>query len=182
MIKIKSLLPVDRQSWLLVAGVAGVALMGALLALGPVRREFKLLRVDVVEQERLLAHQLGVLAPKPYSVVTNEYARYGALIKMRGSSDEENSKMLSEVDRLAGESKIALLATKPRDTKKERDTESYTVEIEVETSLSQLMGFLYALETSSQLLRVDKLILDAKGAKSADSIHGTMLISKVVTL
>ena len=182
MIDIKKWLPGDRHSWILAGGVVGVAMLGLIIVVGPIRGSMRELNATVVEQERILAHHLGVLAPRSVSAVTNEYGRFGSTIRMKGSSDEENSRMLSEVDRLAGENKIGLSATKPSVTRKDSDTESYSVEIEVETSLSQLIGFIYAVESSPQLLRVERLILNSKGEKAVDVLHGNLLISKVVTL
>jgi len=167
---------------MLTGGVAGVGLLGVILAVGPVRRQFQDLDVAVVEQEKNLARNLGVLAPKPREAVEKDYNRVGSMIKMHGSSEEENSSMLSEVDKLAGQNKITLSATKPLKITANRDSEAYGVEIEIEATMPQLLGFVYAIETSAQLLRVDRLTLDSKGGKSSDSVRGTLVISKIVTL
>lgn len=178
----RRLLPGDRNSWVLLAGGMGVAVLAVVIVLGPIRRAGHALNAATVEQERELAHHLGVLAPRSLAAVTNEYGRLGSTIRMKGSSDEENSRMLSEVDRLAGENKISLSATKPRESVKDSDKESYAVEIEFETSLLQLLGFMNALESSPQYLRVERMVLNAKGDKGGDLLRGNLLISKVVTL
>ena len=182
MIPIKSLLPKSRNAWILTGGIAGVALFGVILAVGPVAHKLQQLEAEVVDQEKKLARNLGVLAPKPRETVEKNYSRYGSIIKMRGSSEEENSQMLSEVDKLAGQNKVTLSATKPRDTRKDRDSESYVVEVEIEATMAELLGFVYSIETSAQLLRVDRLSLDAKAGKKPDSVRGTLVISKIVTL
>jgi Type II secretion system (T2SS), protein M subtype b len=182
MTSLKSLLPEGRNAWLLTGGITGVALMAVLLALGPIRHTFRELDVQVLDQEKKLAYNLGVLSPKPREAVEKDFNRFGSLIKMKGSSEEEKSSMLSEVDKLAGQNKIALSATKPLDIKPLRDCEMYAVEIEIEATMAQLLGFVYAVETSEQLLRVDRLTLDAKAGKGADSLRGTLVISKMVTL
>lgn len=180
---IKSLVPGDRRAWMLAGGVAAVVLMGVVLALGPVSRTFRELDAAADEQQREFDRNLRVIAPKSMFVVTNEYARFGTMIAMRGSSDEENSRMLSEVDRLAGENKVTLSATKPREQRiKDAYQENYAVTVEIEAGLSQVVSFLYALEASPQLLRVDSMSLESKGGKPADCVRGTLLISKVVTL
>ena len=156
--------------------------MAVILALGPIRSKFQELDVAVLDQEKKLAHNLGVLSPKPKEAAERDYSRFGSMIKMKGSSEEEKSAMLSEVDKLAGQNKISLQSTKPRETQPLQDGESYAVEIEIEATMAQLLGFVYAVETSAQLLRVDRLTLDAKTGKGADSLRGTLVISKTVTL
>jgi hypothetical protein len=89
--------------------------------------------------------------------------------------------MLAELDRLAGESKLTLLATKPQKTKVERDFETYVVEIEVEAEMPALMGFVYGIESSAQILRIDRLIIDSKDGGSA-LVKGSLTVSKIVTL
>lgn len=182
MMDAKSLLPHGRNAWILAGGVVGIIVFGLALVLGPIRHKSESLNEAISLQEKKLARNLAIVAPGARESVEKEYRRYGGMIKKRGSSDEENSAMLSEVDRLAGQNKVILSATKPKETRKDRDSESYVVEIEIEADMSALMGFVYALEASPQLLRVDRLVLDAKGGKDTASIRGTMVISKVVTL
>ena len=182
MTAIQSLLPHGRNAWILAGGVVGIVVLGSALMLGPVRHKFESVNESISLQEKKLARNLAIVAPGARESVEKEYRRYGSLIKKRGSSDEENSAMLSEVDKLAGQNKVILSATKPKETRKDRDSESYVVEIEIEADMAALMGFLYGLEASPQLLRVDRLVLDAKGGKDPASMRGTMVISKVVTL
>jgi Tfp pilus assembly protein PilO len=113
--------------------------------------------------------------------VESEYQQYGLRIQKKGSSDEENSQMLAELDQLAGQSKLTLLATKPQKTKPDRDCDTYVVEIEVEGEMPALMGFVYGIETSAQLLRIDRLVIDSKDGKSA-IVKGALTVSKIVTL
>ena len=179
---IKSLLPQGREAWILTGGIAGVVLLGVGLALGPVRNRFVVLHEATVLQEQALARNLAIVTPSAREAVEEDYRRYGALIMKQGSSDEENSAMMSEVDKLAGQNKVILTATKPLKGNKDADSESYAVEVEIESDMPALMGFVCALESSGQLLRVDRLTVDAKGGKNPSALHSTLLVSKVVTL
>ena len=182
MMQLSILIPKGRNAWILIGGVLGVVLMGFAIVLGPVRLRLQDLDARIITQERKLARNLSVLTPKAKELVEKQYDRYGTVIRMKGSTEEESALMLSEVDRLAGQSKVTLLTTKPREPKKDGDSESYFVDIEIEATVAQLVSFVYAIETSAQLLRVDRLVVDVKGAKTADAVRGTLSISKVVTL
>lgn len=182
MMAFKTILPQGKNAWILTVAVTGVVLLGVVIALGPVRNRFIEIDDAITAREKALGHNLAIVAPGPSEAVERDYQRCGDTIRIRGSSEEENSRMLSEVDRLAGETKVVLLATKPQETRKTPDSESYGVEVEIEADMAALMGFLYAVETSPQLLRVERLVLDSKAGKASASHRGTVLISKIVTL
>ncbi len=182
MMAIATMIPRGKNAWILAGGVVGIVILGAVILMGPVRGRFRYLEEEIAIQEAKLNRNLAIVAPTAREAVEKEFRRYGEMIRKRGSSDEENSQMMSEIDKLAGLNKVTLSATKPRDTKKEKDYEAYGVEIEVEADMAALMGFLYAIESSSQLLRVDHMTVESKGAKDSTSLHGILTISKVVTL
>ncbi|MEI6168181.1 MAG: GspMb/PilO family protein [bacterium] len=181
MIALKSILPKGKDGWIVVAGTVFVMLLLSGIALGPVRNKFHAMEGEVSAQEKKLARNLRILAPSARKAVEDEYRQYGLRIQKKGSSDEENSQMLAELDRLAGESKLTLLATKPQKTKVEPDFETYVVEIEVEAEMPALMGFVYGIESSAQILRVDRLVIDSKDGGSA-MVKGSLTVSKIVTL
>jgi Type II secretion system (T2SS), protein M subtype b len=182
MMAITSLIPRGKDAWTLAGGVVGIVILGVIILMGPVKNRFHNLEEEISIQETRLNRNLAIVAPTAREAVEKEFKRYGEVIRKRGSSDEENSQMMSEIDKLAGLNKVILSATKPRDTKKEKDYEAYGVEVEIEADMTALMGFLYSVESSSQLLRVDRLVIESKGAKDPSALHGTLAISKVVTL
>jgi len=180
MIDLKSLFPKGRDSWIILAGIVVVALLLAGIALGPIRNKFHDIENDISLQEKKLARNLRILAPSVRKAVEREYQQYGARIQKKGSTDEENSQMLAELDRLAGQNKLTLLSTKPQKAKIDRDCETYVVEIEVESEIPALMGFVYGIETSDQFLRIDRFVIDSKDAGSA-MVKSVLTISKIVT-
>jgi hypothetical protein len=182
MMAITTLIPRGKDAWILVGGVVGIVILGAIILMGPVKSRFRNLEEEISVQETRLNRNLAIVAPTAREAVEKEFKRYGEVIFKRGSSDEENSQMMSEIDKIAGLNKVILSATKPRDAKKEKDYEAYGVEIEIEADMAALMGFLYSIESSAQLLRVDRLAIESKGSKDPSSLHGTLTISKVVTL
>lgn len=180
MIDFKSIVPRGRDMWMIVAGSLGVFLLLAGIAIGPVRGKFNAMDEAVASQEKMLARNLRILAPTSRNAVEQDYRIHGARIQKRGSSEEENSQMLAELDRLAGGSKLTLLATKPQKTMPDRDFETYVVEIEVEAEMPAILAFVHGIESSSQLLRIDRLIIDAKGGGTV--VKGALMISKIVAL
>jgi len=181
MMVIKSVIPKGRGAWIVIASVLMVTLLLGGIVFGPVRNKFRNLEDDIAAQEKKLARNLRILAPSARKAVESEYRQYGSRIQKKGSSDEENSQMLAELDRIAGQSKLSLLGTKPQKTKPDRDCETYVVEIEVEAEMPALMGFVCSIESSAQLLRIDRLVIESKDGRSA-IVKGVLTISKIVTL
>jgi hypothetical protein len=173
----------DRKTLLQAGG--GLVLMVAVIAvvLGPVRGQFRSIEEESIDQERKLDNNLRVLSPMSKDVVVKDYRLYGDALRKKGSTTEERAAMLTEVELLAKQLKIELAATKPREPPRiDPDYEQYTVDLEFEAEMAQLVGFLYAVETSPRMLRVDRLVLDAKGARQPGVLKNTVVVSRVVTL
>jgi hypothetical protein len=181
MIAIKSLIPQKRDAWIMLVGVVTVMLLIAGIAVGPLRAKIRDLDSDISSQEKKLAKNLRSLAPLVRKSVETEYQQYGLRIQKKGSTEEENSQMLAELDRLAGANKLTLLATKPQKPVPDHDFELYAVEIEVEAEMAAIMGFVYGIENSVQLLRIDRLVIDVKGGGAA-LVKAALTVSKIVTL
>ena len=172
----------DRKAVTYAGLVLAAGVVAAGVVLGPVRGLFRKAGEAIVVQEKQMARNLRVLAPASKDVVVRDYRQYGDALRKKGSTADESSSMVAEVEMLATQAKIALGATKPRDAHLDRDYEQYAVEVEFEAPMAQTVAFLYALENSPQMLRVDRLVLDAKGAKSPGTLKATMNVSRVVTL
>ncbi len=175
-------MPRGVKAWGLVAGVVFTILAGVGIGLGPVRKRFEQLDETITMREKEVARNLRILAPTSKDAITREYAEYGEMIKKRGSTAAENAAMLSEIEKTATEVGLSLSATKPREAQVKRDYERYEVEIEVDAEMSQIIRLIHAVESSPQVLRVEKVAIDSKKSGSAVSLRAGMLISKVVTI
>lgn len=175
-------MPRSGKAWGLVGGVVVTILAGVVIGFGPVRNSFARLDETIVEREKDVARNLRILAPASRDAVIRDYADYGVMIKKRGSTAEENAAMLSEIEKIASGVGLALSATKPREPKTERDYERYEVEIEVDAEMGQIIRLIHSVESSPQVLRVEKATIDSKKSGNATTLRAGMLISKVVTL
>jgi len=177
-----SVLLQDRAALIHAGLVLAAVVVAAVIALGPVRGIFRNTDEAIVVQEQKMARNARILSSKSKDVVVRDYRQYGDSLRKKGSTSEESSAMVAEVEMLATQAKIALSATKPRDPHPDRDYEQYAVELEFEAPMAQAVTFLYAVENSPQMLRIDRMVLDAKGAKSAGMLKASVTVSRVVTL
>jgi Tfp pilus assembly protein PilO len=175
-------MPRGGKAWGLVGGVVVTILAGVGIGLGPVRKRFEQQDETIVAREKEVARNLRILAPMSRDAITREYAEYGEMIKKRGSTAEENAAMISEIEKTATGIGLSLSATKPHEAQVKGDYERYEVEIEVDAEMAQIIRLIHAVESSAQILRVEKLTIDSKKNGSVVSLRAGMLISKVVTL
>jgi len=182
MMSFASLIHRGQKPWIFLAAVVFVVLMGLGIVMGPVRGRFQGLDESIVVQEKKAARNLRVLSPASKESAISEYQAIGNSIPRRGSPAEETSSMLAEIEKHATEIGVVMTATKQREPKQEKDFEVYQVEIEIESDMKQLVSFLYGVESSVQMLRVERVALDLKGGGERGAFRGSLLVSKVVTL
>lgn len=149
------------------------------LLISPIRIKFNALNGQIRISEKQLGSDMRNINQKEF--ISEEYEQYLPYVRRSGSDEEEVAKILGEIEALARKSSVYLVDMKPR---KPRDVEfykEYTVEIEAEGYMESLMSFIYQLNTSSQLLRIETLRLNlTKGGTNV--LSASMLITKVLIL
>ena len=74
-----------------------------------------------------------------------------------------------------------LLDMKPGQVKTVESAKQYQVTINIEASLKKLTEFMYAVETSKQLLKIEKFQISVKSKEDA-TVKSTMTISRIILL
>lgn len=149
------------------------------LMIAPIRNRFHRLSQEIRTSEKQLGSDLRNLNQKEF--ITQEYEKNLSYIKRSGSDEEEVAKILGEIESLARKSSVYLVDMKPRKPEGVDFYVEYTIEIETEGQMESLVNFLHQLNTSAQLLRVEKLRLNQAKAGST-VLKGSMLITKVIVL
>jgi|GEM_PF-396551 len=129
------------------------------------RGRIKKVNNGIFIQEKKLQRYLHALSQE--DLVTSEYQKYTEGISQGHSEEEEKLKLLSEVEKLARTASVFLKDIKPGLIEEIGLYKKYTVEIEVESEINFLIDFIYQLEKTSRLLRIEKFQLQPKEAKSA---------------
>lgn len=92
--------------------------------------------------------------------------------------EEWGTALLSSLDKMAGESGVAILKRESHPGKEYGFYEELSAELEVECDLGTLSKFLYQMEISDQILNVETLTLTPKG-KGSSRLSGQMSISTI---
>ena len=113
--------------------------------------------------------------------VESAYTKYRSFVKPAGNDEEENANLLSEIERLARSNQVVLVDMKPREIKVSQFHKEYTAELDAESDMKNLIGFIYQLEQSGQLMKVFHSKFSPKDAKS-DVIKAKIVVTKIAFL
>ena len=145
----------------------------------PIRSRFQRINQAIAIGEKQLGHDLRNIRQKDQ--IAAEFEKYVQYVQRSGSDEEEVAKILGEIEALARQSNVYLVDMKPQTPKEVDFYKEYAVEIEAEGDMTALVRFLYQMNTSVQLLRVEKLRLNSR--KSGDPVlKSSMLITKILVL
>ena len=147
------------------------------LVIKPVNARINGLNAEIKASEARLSRYLRSMNRK--DDVLKEYQKYAKYVKKGGSDEEETAKILGEIETLARKSNLTLADMKPRVPHTIGFYKEYTVEIEVEGGMDSIMNFLYHLNSSTQLLRVERVRLYPK-KKGLSVIKGSILVTKIL--
>ncbi|MCF7875340.1 MAG: type 4a pilus biogenesis protein PilO [Candidatus Omnitrophica bacterium] len=149
------------------------------IVIRPVLAELKNLNKKITVKEKQLKKSLRLVSQK--EKINSLYSEYVDQIKQELSDEEEVAKLLSYIEEVAKETNVSLVRLKPSQTKKEDFYKKFIMKIEAEASISRLIDFIYKLEKSSQLIRVDDFRLTPR-KQGSSILEIEMSISKVLVL
>ena len=147
------------------------------LVIRPVGGKFKQLNGEILIQRKLLGKNLRNLAQK--EVVLREYKKFETYSKTSGSDEEEIAKFLKDIEKYARRCAVYIVDIKPQPMINIDFYKKCVVEIESEAKIEALMKFIYQIESSNKLLKVERLQLTC--AKDAPSIiKANIVITKAL--
>lgn len=147
------------------------------LIVSPIAAKIRQLNQQILTDEKQLGQYLRYLQQK--AAVSAEYQKYTQYVKKVGSDEEEQTKILGEIEELARRSNISILNMKPQSPKETTFYKKYEIGIEADGAMESLVNFLYQINSSSQLLRAEKVRFSLK-EKDSSVIRSSIVVTKVV--
>ncbi len=132
---------------------------------------------EIINAEKQLSGDLRHLSQKDQ--ILKEYGNYGQYEEKAGSDDEGMAKVLTEIERVARSSSLFLIDMKPQASKSVGAGKQYTVEIQAEGDQESVVSFLHQLNSSSMLLRGQKVRLSPK-EKNSPVLKALITVSKLM--
>jgi len=147
------------------------------LVIRPIGNRFRQLDDEILLQEKLLGKNVGNLDQE--KVTINEYKKFEDYLQPAGSDEEEMAKFLSGIEGFARKSAVYLVGIKPRPITKTDVYKKLMADVESEANVEALINFIYHIEGSKNLFKVEKLQLVPKSAGSS-VIKGYMVVTKIL--
>lgn len=148
-------------------------------ALKPLGAKWNQLNRQILSKEIELKRNIKYL--KQENKIKSIYQKYAGYVKRRGLDEEEIASLLNEVERQARNSGIHIGNIRPRPIKDLVFYKKYILEMNCEATMEKYIEFIYNLQKSEQLIRVERLELISQG-KDNPLLKARLHITKVLTV
>lgn len=154
---------------------SGSILYGA--AIGPFIKKWSGLDSQLAAKKVKLQKSLKLL--NRHEFIGAEYKKYRHLIKPSGISDEQQmASLLSGTEAIARKSGVYISVLKPQIVKDMPACQKFIAEVELDASMPDLIRFLYEIENSVDLLKVESVDINAKSEQKG-LVKVRLFISKI---
>ncbi len=109
--------------------------------------------------------------------IRKEYGRFISDLKTAGKKEDTMVSTLSELEGYAGNASIRLTDVRPQPAKNEGAYKVILIDVRAEGSMENFLKFIYSLENSLSLLRVERLQLGS--LPNSQALQGNLSISKL---
>ncbi|MBN1687885.1 MAG: type 4a pilus biogenesis protein PilO [Candidatus Omnitrophica bacterium] len=114
--------------------------------------------------------------------ILEESKKYSNLEQMDAGKDEEEiARLLNLIERTARQSGVSLSDVKPQQVKSDKISKRFVVELNAESGVQQIVEFVYELQHSPQLLKIERIETAPKEEKSL-IMRTYLVITRVVVL
>lgn len=171
MIKIKSfytfLSHLSKRERLILYIAAGFTLLLILdrLIVHPVLSKMRSLDKEIQAQTAQIKKDFHILTQKEKIIA--ESRRYASYSLGELSAEEATTSLLKELEDLANKASVYLVDIKPAGIKQEAGYSKYLVNLSCEAQMEQVIDFMYNIENSKKLLRIEKYNISPKSKESS---------------
>lgn len=174
---ISKLSPQEKKIFYIACVMITVALMDRIF-IGPAMSKIKSYEEEIDKQKGVIQSDLRLLSYRDR--ILKEEKTFRPYYMMKEQTGEEIlASFLKKIEVLASEAKINLIKVNPGETKEKKSHLEYYANIDCEGKLEDVAKFMYAIDTSPDLLKIVKLTVGAKKAGS-EEIAASMTVMKVI--
>ncbi len=121
----------------------------------------KWLSLDNIIASKEMALKKSTALLGKYNQIKKEYEKYAFLSKGTKTDEALLSGLLMEAESLARKSSVYPGVLKPYGTRDYKAYQKFLAELELEATMKELVDFLYQLEASDKLLKIESLRIEA---------------------
>lgn len=149
------------------------------LLLSPVAQKIESQATEIKNKEAGIERMSFILAQKDR--IVSESAKYIKFLTKAKDSEEEATTILKEIEAIANNNSMYIVDLKPLGFRDAEKMKKYMVSITCEGQMESVFSFLYNIETSPQLLRVERCEIVPK-SKESSIASLNLLVSKIIFL
>ena len=166
----------ERIVFYIALGVISLVILDRLV-IYPVLARMRSLDEEIKEERARIKRDLHILAQKER--IIEESQKYAPYSIKDLSTEEVTTLLLKEIGNLANETSVYLIDIKPTGIKEEDVYRKYLVNLSCEAQMEQIINFIYSIEDSHSLLKIEKYNINPKSEDSSIA-RCSMVISKTV--
>jgi Tfp pilus assembly protein PilO len=167
--------PRERNVLYVTAFFVSLTLLDRLI-ISPIASKMQSLDEEIQQKESDIRKNLRIFAQKDR--ILSETAKYAVYLNSLKYDEESMNSILKEIEAIANKSSVYIVDMKPAAIKELGATKKYMVNLECETQMEQLTDFMYNIENSSKLFRIERYQITPK-SKESSIARCSMSISKL---
>ncbi|MFC1658536.1 hypothetical protein ACFL1D_04025 [Candidatus Omnitrophota bacterium] len=164
----------ERTILYIAVGVVSLIILDRLI-IDPVLSKMRALDDQTRQEMALIKSDLHILAQKER--VAQESQKYEAYSIPDLTTEEITTMLLKEIGNLASKTSVYLIDIKPTGIKEGEVYRQYLINLSCEAQMEQIVSFMYGIEDSSSLMKIEKYNISPKTEDSSIA-RCSMVISK----
>jgi len=167
----------EKMIFYVTLGFVLLALLDRLF-LGPVLGKLKMINTEIARQEVSIKGDQKILLYKDRIIDESDaFSKY--FVKVVQDDDVVNADFLSEVEKLATQSKVSLVKSNPSEKKTYKDYIEYYANLDCIGDLKDVITFMHLINSTESLLKVVKFNMNPKRGEG-DEVNTSMTIVKML--
>jgi len=167
-----------KEQFLLYAALLFICLMIIdRLIIGPIFSRIDNMNKEIQEKESAIRRSAHILSQK--NRISSEISKFNDFLKSPKSEQEELTSFLKEIEVLADKNSVYLVDMKPAGLKDLGTSRKYSITLNCEAQMEQVISFLYSIENSPTLFLIEKYQISPK-SKETSVAKCSITITKVV--
>lgn len=135
------------------------------LIISPISDKIRMLDKEIKDKQSAVRKNLRILSYK--SRIMEDKNKYQGYLHSVKSDEEEMTQVLKEIESLSEAAEIYLIDMKPANVQEMGTSKKFSVNLNCEAQMEQLVNFMYSVENSKRLLTIEKFQLAPKSKDSS---------------
>ena len=168
-----------REKILFIGAFCCVVMVGMdRFLIGPILSQMKMMDDEIATKTQTVRRNMRVLSFR--DSILNDYSKYSTYFDaVDRKQDEIISRLLKEIESIAGQKSITIINIKPGDVQENPIFHEYKTTLECSGKLVDLLGFMNLLEESDYLFKVTEFSMTPK-SKNSDIMKCVMNVSRTL--